>query len=111
MSLPPHAFIDGTCVALAVPKGTRYTRSVGGPEAVAQSADGTPGPVIVLRWPGGDQPEPVIDALVESYRKAEDNLERTYAARQHAGMAYQRLTDAKVAIADEVLRRHGVEPT
>lgn len=57
MERPPHAFIDGHCVALHVPKGTRYSVTLGGLEAVAQDASGKIGPVVVIRWNDGEVPE------------------------------------------------------
>jgi len=55
---PAHAWIDGRCIALHVPKGTRYAVSADGPEAVAQSDDGKIGPVCVIRWADGTTPAP-----------------------------------------------------
>lgn len=57
---PPHSFImhNGmpVCVALHVPKGTRYSVTHGGLEAVAQDASGKVGPVVVIRWNDGEKP-------------------------------------------------------
>lgn len=55
---PEHVWLNGRCIALHVPKGTRYAVSDNGPEAVAQSADGKVGPVCVTRWADGTTPAP-----------------------------------------------------
>lgn len=58
---PEHAFIEHEgkryCVAMHVPKGTRYSVELGGQEAVSQEASGKIGPVIVIRWSDGEKPE------------------------------------------------------
>lgn len=108
---PEHTFLRATCIAWLhdLRPGAEWA-DLDTP-LDRQTVEGKPGHwlthnriVQVHRWADGSAPmNPSIPELVAAVRAADAELQRIYAARQHADAAYQKTKYTRIALADALL--------